>query len=895
MTAATTAIAPSGVLPSLTRRARPQLLVTAGQAIAGAGNLLFALIAAHMLVPRAYADLVAFLALYLLLHLPAMSLSAVGAVDPAAVARARRYCGAGGICLGGALAALSQPLADVLDVAPAMILCLAIAAPGACLLGLERGRLYGSTRHGSVVATLLAEPAARLSFGAALAVVAGATGAAAGVVAGGYIALAAALLSPTGDVERSTDTGRPGRRTVVMTAVAFLLLAVLQNQDLLLAKALLADGQAAQFAVLSALGGAAAFATATIPMVLLPEARRRRPHAVPAAAGIATAIGGAMAVAGAVAPKPLVAGLFGDRYVAVATLVAPYLAAMAMLGVARVLVAARCSSGASGRTASVVAAITVAHAGAIVWFGHDAASVARVTLGGTGLLLAAVAVPTVSPLRRAAARSDARTGSVGARVAIGLAALTAVAVVIRVIALRGIWIDEAISVQQARLPWHEMLATLQANDVHPPFFQAIMWVVVRVVGSGALALKLPSILAGMAMVPVMYITGKALYDRRTGIVAAVLASVAPFLVWYSQEARMYSLFMLLATLAVFGQVQALRRGRVVDWAIFVASTAALLWTQYFAVLPVAVQQLAFVGALWQRRHDRRERRRVFLGWLLCVIAIAALVAPLVPFAEGQLDAYIERRGSTSVPSQAGTNVSPSSGQLSAYAAIANGVWAVWGYHADRVMAEIVALWPLGMLVALLALGRRRSGGSLLLAALVVVPMAALFVAGSQKRDLFELRYFSGAAPALLLLGARAVTTLGKARTGAVSLAAFATVSLGVGLVDQQLNGANPRRYDFEGALARIERTATNEDVILYEPDYLAAVIRYYAPDLRARPVGNATRVSAKTRRVYVVATDRVANSKAASARVGSLLSQLERDRRQIDRFRKPNVRVWVLQ
>ena len=36
-------------------------------------------------------------------------------------------------------------------------------------------------------------------------------------------------------------------------------------------------------------------------------------------------------------------------------------------------------------------------------------------------------------------------------------------------------------------------------------------------------------------------------------------------------------------------------------------------------------------------------------------------------------------------------------------------------------------------------------------------MAALFVVGSLKRDLFELRYFSGAVPAMLLLGARIVT------------------------------------------------------------------------------------------------------------------------------------------
>ena len=86
--------------------------------------------------------------------------------------------------------------------------------------------------------------------------------------------------------------------------------------------------------------------------------------------------------------------------------------------------------------------------------------------------------------------------------------------------------------------------------------------------------------------------GRLLYDRRTGWVAAVLAAIAPFGVWYSQEARMYSLFMLVRR----------RRRRAprcrrcaaaarVDWVLYGVATAAMLWTQYFAVLPVLVQQV----------------------------------------------------------------------------------------------------------------------------------------------------------------------------------------------------------------------------------------------------------------------------------------------------------------
>ena len=145
--------------------------------------------------------------------------------------------------------------------------------------------------------------------------------------------------------------------------------------------------------------------------------------------------------------------------------------------------------------------------------------------------------------------------------------------------------------------------------------------------------------------------------------------------------------------------------------------------------------------------------------------------------------------------------------------------------------QIAAFWPLLMLLALLLLGRGRSGSSVLLLGLVVVPMAALFLVGSMKRDLFELRYFSGAVPAMLLLGARLVTSTTRRRLAAGVAAGALTAAMFVGLVDQQLNGANPRLYDFQGALDRIDERRADGDVLLYEPSYLADVIEYYAPDV----------------------------------------------------------------
>src|SRR3546814_5058270 len=80
----------------------------------------------------------------------------------------------------------------------------------------------------------------------------------------------------------------------------------------------------------------------------------------------------------------------------------------------------------------------------------------------------------------------------------------------------------------------------------------------RVIGISELSMRLPAIVVGAALGPVMYGAAKAAFDRRTARVAALLVVPAPFLVWYSQEARMYSLFMLIGVAGVWAQIVALR-------------------------------------------------------------------------------------------------------------------------------------------------------------------------------------------------------------------------------------------------------------------------------------------------------------------------------------------------
>jgi hypothetical protein len=212
----------------------------------------------------------------------------------------------------------------------------------------------------------------------------------------------------------------------------------------------------------------------------------------------------------------------------------------------------------------------------------------------------------------------------------------------------------------------------------------------------------------------------------------------------------------------------------------------------------------------------------------------------------------------------GQGITPSAGATSTgvaqtghpdvYALLANFVWAAWGYHANSTMLAIGALWPLLMLLALALLGRGRSPESMLVLALAVVPPVALMAIGFKDRFLFEVRYFSGAVPMLMLLCARTVVTSSARRLPVALVSVALLASFVAGIADEQLAKSNPRDYDFRAALQTVRREARPGDTLLYAPVYLNDVIEYYAPGIRSRVVGSQTPSLPKHGRVFLLAS-----------------------------------------
>jgi 4-amino-4-deoxy-L-arabinose transferase-like glycosyltransferase len=194
--------------------------------------------------------------------------------------------------------------------------------------------------------------------------------------------------------------------------------------------------------------------------------------------------------------------------------------------------------------------------------------------------------------------------------------LVLLAAVIRFVDISGqsYWTDEALTAYEARLPFGAMLNTVSHVETTPPLYFVAIWVWAKIFGTGEAALRSFSALAGISIVPIAYLSAKELVSRRAGLAAAALATLNPFLIWYSQEARAYILLAALTGASFLFFIRARRQPsprNLIMWAIFsglgvathyfagflVAPEAAwLLWINRTRAVAIAVGVVAFVQA-----------------------------------------------------------------------------------------------------------------------------------------------------------------------------------------------------------------------------------------------------------------------------------------------------------
>jgi hypothetical protein len=171
-----------------------------------------------------------------------------------------------------------------------------------------------------------------------------------------------------------------------------------------------------------------------------------------------------------------------------------------------------------------------------------------------------------------------------------------------------LYIDEGLSWAVASAPLADVIDRVAAGEISPPLHYIGLHEVIGRVSDTEVALRLPSALAGIALVAAILWVGTRAAGPRAGTVAAALGAMSPLLLEYSQQARAYVFAMLAVTLAAGALLEAERRqpGSRARRAWLVAMAAASIigvWTHYTAALVILP---LFASAVLRRAISRPE-------------------------------------------------------------------------------------------------------------------------------------------------------------------------------------------------------------------------------------------------------------------------------------------------
>jgi mannosyltransferase len=184
------------------------------------------------------------------------------------------------------------------------------------------------------------------------------------------------------------------------------------------------------------------------------------------------------------------------------------------------------------------------------------------------------------------------------------------------------------SVIQVDQPLGAMLVELATRDVHPPLYPLLLWGWTSVAGFSEAAVRLPSAAFGTLAIVPLYAIGVKLFDRPTALLASLFLSLNAYAVFYAQEARSYSLLLLLGLAATWFLLEwAEHPQRLRRKVAYIATATALGYTHVFGLFLLLAHGIYAV--VWLPGLRRQ--------FLQASVVIILLLAPWLPFLAGQVN------------------------------------------------------------------------------------------------------------------------------------------------------------------------------------------------------------------------------------------------------------------
>ena len=342
-------------------------------------------------------------------------------------------------------------------------------------------------------------------------------------------------------------------------------------------------------------------------------------------------------------------------------------------------------------------------------------------------------------------------------------------------------------------------------EITPPLSFVLAWLTTRLELTPEL-LRAPSLIAGSAAIPLIYLVGLRTVGRGAALVATALCALSPFMTFYSTEARGYALAITLVLGSTLALLVALDDGRVRLWVAYAACTCAAVYSHYTVVFALGAQ---LIWLLWAHPEARRA----------ALLANVAAIVVFLPWLPGVINDF--ESPTTDIVDALDVFTLPS--VLTSLEHWSFGYPYVFPSTSLSALPGVAALVLLGLGVATATVGVAgrwararfawrctRRDRRLLIAALAIGAPVGIVLFSAVSTNLIAVRHLAASWPAFALLLATLLLAAGpRLRPVAVALV-VASFAIGA----ERMLDAGFARPNYEAAAGFIERHASPGDVVI---------------------------------------------------------------------------------
>lgn len=189
---------------------------------------------------------------------------------------------------------------------------------------------------------------------------------------------------------------------------------------------------------------------------------------------------------------------------------------------------------------------------------------------------------------------------------------------------KSLWYDEALSLSFTEYDWKDIFSH---RYIARPVYFLILKLWVSLFGYSELSARLPSVIFGVLSIILIYKLAKELFGEGSGLISAVILSLSSYHIYYSQEARNYSLFLFLGLSSMLIFVKILNKEDAKLLLLLVLINILLLYTHLFGIFIVIIQSIFFIIFL----RKIKLKKLWIIGQVILIIAILPFFTVLVNY------------------------------------------------------------------------------------------------------------------------------------------------------------------------------------------------------------------------------------------------------------------------